>query len=474
MTYEYLNGLKKSNITLKLLNSDNFALILAFLHFIFKQKRNITIAQSAIEEALEDFLYDLNQSYNQIYPKSAKEYLNDWTNSGFLKRYYSSDGDVLYEITPYSQSALEFIESLEKREFVGSQTKFNIIFELLEELEFETNLSDEERIKALQSQKEQIDKRIEKIKKKEYLKFDSSRIKEHYLQILEQSRKLLYDFSQIEYNFKELNKEVASQILNFSGSKEKILGSIFDVEESIRNSDQGKSFFAFWQILTDSSKNERLSMLIENLYKNSAVLEIDEQKSLKNLKFDLLNNAQKISKTTSKLVEQLRRFLDDRVLLEHKKILELSKSIQQNVIKLKPNLPKSKHFLAIDGVKAEIDTVFEKKLYTIKSKNEFKSELKESDEEIDLSTFYNIFYVDEEKLKDNINYFLQTKEQVRLAEILEHFPVKKGISELIAYLSIAQKGNLHIVEKEVDLLQIEDENGNKKRVKIPRVIFVRE
>ena len=474
MTYEYLNNLKKSNISLKLLNSDNFALILSFLYLVFKEKRNLTISQNSIEDILDELLYDLNQSYENIYPKEPKEYLNDWTNSGFLKRYYNSSGDIIYEITPYSQSVLEFVESLEKREFVGSQTKFNIIFELLEELEFETNLSDEEQIKALEEQKEQINQKIKKIKRKEYLKFDSSRVKEQYFQIVEQSRKLLYDFAQIEYNFKELNKEVASKILNFNDSKGKLLSSIFDVEESIRSSDQGKSFFAFWQILTDSKKSERLSQMIDKLYENSAILEIDKSKSLKNLKYDLLNNAQKISKTTSRLVEQLRRFLDEETVLEHKKILELSKFIQQNVIKQKHNLPKSKHFLSIDGVKADIDSVFEKKLYSIKRVIEFKRELREDIEEIDLSNFYNLFYIDEEKLKDNITYFLQSKEQVRLKDIIEHFPIKKGVSELISYLTIAQKSSVHIIDSEIEYLEIEDESSNKKIVKMPKVIFVRD
>jgi len=474
MTYEYLNSLKKSNISLKLLNSDNFALILSFLYLVFKQKRNITISQNSIEEILDELLYELNQTYDDIYPKDPKEYLSDWTNSGFLKRYYNSSGDIIYEITPYSQSVLEFVESLEQREFVGSQTKFNIIFELLEELEFETNLSDEEQIKVLEEQKKQINQKIEKIKRKEYLKFDSSRVKEHYLQIVEQSRKLLYDFAQIEYNFKELNKEVASKILNFNDSKGKLLSSIFDVEESIRNSDQGKSFFAFWQILTDSKKSDKLSKMIDELYENSVILEIDRNKSLKNLKFDLLNNAQKISKTTSRLVEQLRRFLDEGAVLEHKKILELSKFIQQNVIKQKHNLPKAKHFLSIPGAKADIDSVFEKKLYSIKREIEFKRELREDTDEIDLSNFYNLFYIDEDRLKDNITYFLQLKEQVRLKDIIEHFPIKKGVSELISYLTIAQRSNVHIIDSEIEYLEIEDESGNKKMIKMPKVIFVRD
>jgi len=474
MTYEYLNSLKKSNLTLKLLSSDNFAFSLSFFDFVFNQKRYLNVTATEIEEFLEDFLYDLNRTYGDTFPKSAKEYLSDWTNSGFLKKYYDSSGEIVYEITPYTKSALEFIEGLDRSEFVGSRTKFNIIFELLEELVFETNLSDKERIQALQKQKDEIDEKIEKIKKREYLRFDESRVKEHYLQIIEQSRKLIYDFSQIEYNFRELNKDVASQVLGENSTKERLLGNIFDIEERIRQSDQGKSFFAFWQLLTNAKKSERLSKMIEGLYINSVILEFDKDKSLKNLKYDLLNNARKISKTTNRLVEQLRRFLDDKVWIEHKRILELAKSIQKSAIDIKQNPPKQRVFMSIEGSKVQIESIFEKKLYVYKQKSEFTHEINEEKETIDLSNFYDIFYVDEEELRQNIDYFLQIKTQVSLEEIAKKFPIKKGVTEIVSYLAIAKKSDFNIIYEESVSLDIEDENGDKKRVKMPKVVFVRE
>ena len=115
--------------------------------------------------------------------------------------------------------------------------------------------------------------------------------------LVEQSRKLKYDFSQIEYNFKELNQKAMEQIANSYDSKDSVLGSIFDVEDTIRQSDQGKSFFAFWQLLTDSSKNEDLTKMLENIYKIDVIKQTDEDESLKNLKYDLLLNADKIMHT---------------------------------------------------------------------------------------------------------------------------------------------------------------------------------
>ncbi len=477
MTYDYLSFLKKNNLTIKLLNSDNFAMMVGFFYFVFVKKRYLTISHQEILSFLDDYLYEINQTYPNSYPKSAKDYLDDFVSdkNGYLKRYYGSDGELLYELTPYTQKALEFLEGLQKREFVGSRTKFNIIFELLEELMFETNLSDEERIKKLQEEKKKIDEQIEAIKKKKDIRFDSSRIKEHFMLIEEQARKLKYDFSQIEYNFRDLNLQAMEQIASINEAKDKVLTSIFDVEDSIRESDQGKSFFAFWQILTDSNKNEEFSRMLEELYKIKEIAEFDKSRKLKNLKFDLLSNANKIAKVTSRLMEQLRRYLDDRVLIENKKILELCKQIEINALEVKENSPSDKKFMSLAETKVKIDSVFEKSLYTVKKEVEFEVKVKEENlDEIDLDDFYHIFYIDEEKLKSNINYFLQKSPQCTLSQVVEKFPIKKGVAEAISYLSIAKNSdNSLIMIEDKEQILVEDEYNNKKLLTIPKIIFTK-
>ena len=476
MTYEYLKNLKKYNQTIKLLNSDNFAMMVGFFYFVFVEKKYITINHSTILSLLDDYLYDINLSYPNIYPKNAKEYLDDFVSdkNGYLKKYHGSEDEAIYELTPYTQKALEFLDSLNKSEFVGSRTKFNIIFELLEELEFETNLSDEDRIRTLQKQKDDIDAKIKNIKNKQDLRFDSSRIKEHFMLISEQARKLKYDFSQIEYNFRDLNLEAMQKIASSYDSKDSVLGSIFDIEDSIRQSDQGKSFFAFWQILTDARKNEQLSSMLEKLYEIDVIKEFDKDKSLRTLKYDLLNNATKITKVSSKLIEQLRQFLDDRVWIENKKIFDFCQSIEKSAIEIKTNPPISKKITTLQNTKISINSVFEKSLYTIKADKNFTNELKEEKLDINLNSLYDIFFVDEEKLKNNINYFLQIQSQITLEQILEKFPITKGVAELVSYLSIAKNSQNSIVDMDNKIkLIIKDEHNNTKVVSIPKIIFTK-
>ncbi|MBN2825261.1 MAG: DUF3375 family protein, partial [Campylobacterales bacterium] len=112
MTFEYLKNLKSHNQTLKLLNSDNFAMNVSF--FVIAFEKDITLKQSDITTLLDDYLYNLNQSNPNIFPKSAKEYLEDFCSdkSGYLRKYHGSEDEPIYELTPHTQQALEFVQGL--------------------------------------------------------------------------------------------------------------------------------------------------------------------------------------------------------------------------------------------------------------------------------------------------------------------------------------------------------------------------
>ena len=477
MTYEKLKNIKSSNRTLKLLNSENFAFTLSFFYLAFIKNSRITLTHPEILSYLDDYIFNLNQIRDNAYPKEAKEYLDDFTNekNGYLRKYHGAQDEAIYELTPYTQKALEFIESLEKNEFVGSRSKFNIIFELLEELEFEVNMSDDQRIEQLELEKREIDNKIDAIKNQRDIRFDSSMVKEHYMQIDEMVRKLKYDFSEIEYNFRSLNQTAMEKIALGSDSKGEVLGSIFHIEDEIRESDQGKSFFAFWQLLSDPNKSQKLTQLIENLYEIEVVDDFDKSKKLLNLKYQLLKSGEKVYGVSSKLIEQLRKYIDDRVWIENRRILELVQIIEKNAMSIKEELPLEKSFISMDNPKIKIDSIASKKLFVPKEEQEFEKELKEEDMQIDMESFYNLFFINEELLELNIQKKLLHQEQVSLGEVVKSFPVQKGVAELVGYISIAKKSSSTVIdEASSELLNIQDANGNNKKIKIPKIIFVRE
>ena len=475
MTYEYIQNLKTNHKTLKLLGSKHLAFYLSFFYEAFIKSGEAVVAHSKLLSHLDDYMYELNQTYDNILEQDAISYLESWCSdeNGYLRKYYDSQEEAVYELTPYAQKALEIVEGLQKREFVGSGGKFSLVLRLLEELEFATSMDDIQRIQELEKRKKEINEEIERIKKGEFVGFDDTRIKENFMHLLELARSLQYDFSEIEYNFKELNKEAMKQIaLGKNEAKEDVLAFIFEKEKAIKESDQGKSFSAFWQLISDMEQNEKIEKLLGNLYKIDIIKHIDTQKRLEDFNYTLLQNANKVNETTNKLVTQLRRFIDDRVRVENKRILELVENIQKSALELKEagKIPKENFY--IEGERADIFIPFERKLYSPKEEKKLQKRLDETPIELDIATFQDLFYVDEEELKEHIETLLEENSHITLGEVVQTFPVTKGVAEIVGYFSLAQRVFDSIVEEKKEVIAITTKDGEQKRIRIPRITFL--
>lgn len=153
----------------------------------------------------------------------------------------------------------------------------------------------------------------------------------------------------------------------------------------------------------------------------------------------------------------------------------MCREIEKTAIDIKDDIPTTRYFFSIKGNRVYIDSIFEKSLYTVKKPQIFNQQDITPTIEIDMDSFYNIFFVDEELLKKNISQILLDQSQCTLAELSSEFPITKGISELVSYLSIAKNSDDAIVD-DVNRIQLDiiDADGNSKRIILPNIIFTKE
>ncbi|MDP3706729.1 MAG: DUF3375 family protein, partial [Polaromonas sp.] len=79
LDYTTLDTLRRQHPAWRLLAAEHAPLIGSFLHRAFIVPNVRVMAQSDLAEALEDTLFGLRERLgNQVFPKSAPDYLNDW------------------------------------------------------------------------------------------------------------------------------------------------------------------------------------------------------------------------------------------------------------------------------------------------------------------------------------------------------------------------------------------------------------
>jgi hypothetical protein len=478
MEHDYLVKLRQ-HPTWQLLRADNAPLMISFFYRAFIQTNSRSLRQNQLVEKLDDTLFHLRQIHgDKAYPKSAKAYLTDWAHSdnGFLRKYYAANSDEPeYDLTPASEKAIEWLRSLEQKQFIGTESRLLTVFELLKSILQTTQTDPQLRIAELQLQKSLLDAEISRLQQGELISYDPRQVKERFYQLEETARSLLMDFRQVEENFRQLDRHTREKITTSDKQKGQLLDEVFGEHDQIGDSDQGKSFKAFWGLLMSPAKQEEFNDLIQQVLSLEEVKACTPDELLPRMKYHLLEAGEKVQRTSSSLVEQLRRYLDDQVWLENKRIMAIIHAIEKQAVAIKQQPPKDKDFMFLAETKVQIDLAMSRSLFRPPSRPIVSSAaLSSGIAEFDTDLLYSQHYVDVALLQARIRKSLQTQTQITLEEICQQHPLEKGLSELVAYLNLATHENGAVIEtdKSVKIEWLNTE-GITKSAMMPRIIFTR-
>jgi hypothetical protein len=478
LDYAGLDLLRRSHPAWKLLRSDHAPLVASFLHRVFIEPNLRLMAQADLAEALEDELFALRERYGaELFPKRAVEYLGDWADNdkGWLRKYYPTGSDEPhFDLTSASEKAIAWLASLSSRAFVGTESRLLTLFDLLRQMSQGSETDPETRIAELLRQRGEIDGAIERIRDGDISLIGDTAIKDRFQQFLQLARDLLADFREVEHNFRSLDRQVRERIALWDGAKGELLEEIMGQRDTIAESDQGKSFRAFWDFLMSQSRQEELSRLLEQVLALPPVVAMQPESRLRRVHYDWLEAGEHTQRTVARLSQQLRRFLDDQAWLENRRIMDILHSIEARALALREHLP-SGDFMKLAEAAATIELPMERPLYRPPQKPRIIDiALEEGIEDGDVAALFNPVVVDRAELARNIRQALQERAQISLAELVALHPLRQGLSELLAYLQLAGGRNDTAVDEEtIESLEWRLADGSYRRVRLPRIIFTR-
>jgi len=481
MGYSTLDMLRQKHPAWRMLRSDHAPLIISFLHRVFIAPNVRVMVQSDLEEALEDELFGLRERMGQdAFPKRALDYLNDWAadDKGWLRKYYPLDSDEPhFDLTAAAEKAIVWIETLTERTFVGTESRLLTLFTLLKQMSEGSETDPQTRVAELQKRRDEIDAEIFRILGGDIPTLSPTALKDRFQQFISLARELLSDFREVEHNFRSLDRRVRERIALWDGGKGALLEEIMGEREAITDSDQGRSFRAFWDFLMSGSRQEELTRLLESVLALPPVVELKPDTRIRRVHYDWLEAGEHTQRTVALLSQQLRRFLDDQAWLENRRIMDILHCIEAKALELR-DAPPPGGFIQIDDTGADIELSMERPLYTPPTKPLIEDvALELGDEEVDAASLFSQVVIDKTVLLRHIRNALQERSQVTLAELIEARPLQHGLAELIAYLQLASDSLKAIVDDEmtdVVMWKTTDQDGDRiRQARLARVIFVR-
>jgi hypothetical protein len=454
-------------------------LIASFLFMEFRQKSSYRLPYFDLSKRLADYLEYLQDEPGKEEEadneKRARLYLDQWTDKGFLiKAPDDKTGEPYIELNAPTEKVLNWIdEALNQQRFVGTDSRFRDIFRKLKEVVELSTADPDLRLEQLELEKQKLEQEMEQIRKTGKVQImESHQVEENFIEISRMAKSLLADFKDVEKNFQQIGRHLYEKQTELVHTKGTLLEIALNAWTALKNEEQGKSFYAFWNFLQSDVQKEELRQLTQQFYQLLAEHQIPygEDQFLKHLKRNLHNSGSRVLESNDRLAEKLNRVLAEKSMLERMRILELISEIRKYAHQAVNDPPQDENFMELPVFEADIRLPLNKRMVLgPEEAMVLESQPEEPEGNPDFSRLFNQFFVDKKELESRIRQLLDSRSFVSLKEVTNQYPVTKGLSEIVTYFSIASQHPRHqILETEKEDILYQNDTA---AIHIPKIIF---
>src|SRR6201996_7772641 len=337
--------------SVQIIRMRNAQWVIPFLFKAFKSENILSLPEPTLigllaeelrhhAEDLED-LEEARIEFGEDEESRARKYLVNWVQKRLLQDFPDNDAVTQYQLSAHSEKLFQWLQTLEKRQFVGTESRFRFLFQTLRDMVEYTEDDTARRLEELKNRKAEIDKEIKRIEmgfKPEI--YTNAQIRERLDWFTRLSHELLSDFREVEDNFKYIHRQIVEQHTKAEKNKGAIVGYAFEAYDALRKSDQGKSFYAFWDFLVSRAGQEEWRELTDQLLQmlQERTIESDGE-FVQNIKSLLLQQGRNVYEANDKMAEKLSRIITEKKIARHRRLRQQIGSIKELVLQFMDQEP---------------------------------------------------------------------------------------------------------------------------------------
>ena len=437
---------------MRLLRGQNAPLTLTFLHRAFKEHHAIAVPESHLRARLENFLDEARAQRPDSFSRTAMEYLQDWcgTDQVLLRKLFSEEADEpVFELTAAAERAMKWLEDLQARPFVGAESRLELIIRQMEEIVLFSTSDVEQRIHALESQRAALQAQIASIQSTNTAEtYSAVKLTERFANALDLARALSADFRQLEDNFKEVARSLAEEQSRPDTTKGRIVAHLLDTHAALKESPQGQSFYAFWNLLLSPEQQQHWRDLTRQVYRIDLIDPgLRGNRLLECLSSRLLEEGERVVRSNERMAATLRRALESAESGEDRRLRDLIREIQQLALARLDDPVADELFFDLAGP-PKVFEAFSNRFWQRRTGGQLTTALSFSINSLDLGAiarFTALADLNLSRLRENLRACLIRSDSVMLSEVLRTHPPRDGVIEVVGYLVIAMQGAQHYV-----------------------------
>ncbi|MBO9620288.1 MAG: DUF3375 domain-containing protein [Niabella sp.] len=487
MTKENIGTLIQFSPALQMLRLRNAGWVLPFLYEAFKEDRKMVLREDELIIKLSETLgliadgtEDLEEArieFGEDEESRSRKYLVNWVQKRILQDFPDTEGNTNYQLSAYTEKVFQWMQNLQTgQHHVGTESRFKMLFSSLRDMVENTEDDREKKLQQLKDRKAELDKEIKALEMGVApQRYNNAQVQERLDLFIKLCYELIGDFREVEDNFKQIHRNIVEQHTKAEQNKGAILGFAFESYDALRGSNQGKSFYAFWDFLISRSGQENWRQLTEQLLQLLQDRELEADTDfLRNIKSFLLEQGKAVYEANDKMAEKLSRIISEKEIARHRRLRQQIGTIKELFFGLMDDETVTAGIQITDPV--EIKIAMDRRL--VLEQKAAAGTLKqpvagiEKIEDVDrFNRLLNTSFIDKKILWGKVEAVLQKKQTATLKEIIETTSLDNGLAEVISYYSFLREKakRVQILADTTELIPLDKEAT--KFVEVPYLLF---
>lgn len=460
-----------------LLAATKAPVVIALLQSLFMDAEK-ALPSSVLHERLARDI-DALRATGEDLPQAPQAYVSEWLGQGWLTRRFPAGApEEEYELSAEALTALRFVTGLLKPRTTATESRLSVVIHQISKLAEETNTSPEARLAALRAERDRIDKAIEEVGRGGVKTLEPDRAIERAREVIALAQELAADFRSVRDEFERLNRGLRQSLMENEGSRGDVLEQLFAGVDLIGESDAGRTFNAFWRLLTDSEQAATLRESLDEVTGRpfARQLESHERKFLLGLTGALLNEGRGVHDVLQHFARSLKSFVQSREFLEHRRLHGLLKEATQTALQAKEQVrPNEQVGFELMQSSSRIRSVSQWALYDPAQRVTDSSMQAAEPSELDLETVSELVRqseIDFRTLRAHLRAILERQSQVTIGQVLTEFPAEQGLGSVVGYVALGAKYGE--VTDSTEVVSWAGDDATQRRAKVPTIYFMRE
>lgn len=414
-------------------------------------------------------------------PGEAREYISMWVREGWLERRLPTGAtEEEYELSTAAIDAIRFTAGMENPHAAATESRLALVMQAIAGLAEDTDASSTARLTRLQEERGRIDRDIAAIEQGRLHVLGSEAALERTREIIALGADIAEDFRRVRERFDQLNRGMRRQVMESDGSRAEVLEAMFAGIDVIGQTDAGRSFNAFWRLLTDPEQSIRLDSAIEAIMERAFASQLtrEDRKFLLRFKGTLLGQSRSVHQVMQDIARGLRSFVQTQEYSRQRMLSTVLKDAQRLAFEARTMVRPFDHIgfeLALST--AEMRSVSQYVIPDPALHIKAGAMVEAAPAEISLDTISELVNqadIDFRGLEQHIASCLADAPQVSIAHVLQRFPATQGLGSVIGLVAIGSTKGVTVVPAAVQSVSWAGLDGVQRSANIPLTYFERD